>query len=61
MSAAAVAAAVNSPLTHAAAEDQLDAFLDAISTKETWSPTRRDEIYHSVSTTAAVAAAVGHA
>ncbi|KAL1926933.1 hypothetical protein VTP01DRAFT_5263 [Rhizomucor pusillus] len=61
MSAAAVAAAVNSPLTHAAAEDQLDAFLDAISTKETWSPTRRDEVYHSVSTTAAVAAAVGHA
>lgn len=60
-SAAAVAATVNSPLTLAAAEDQLDAFLDAISTKETWRPTRRDEIYHSVSTTAAVAAAVGHA
>ncbi|KAI8140425.1 hypothetical protein BJV82DRAFT_671500 [Fennellomyces sp. T-0311] len=45
-----------------AAEDQLNAFLAAISDPTpAYNPARKDEIYHSVSLSAAVAAAVGHA
>ncbi|KAI9482634.1 hypothetical protein BDB00DRAFT_965588 [Zychaea mexicana] len=61
---AAAIASTAAPLTLAAAEDQLNAFLGAIadpSHQPAFIPARKDEIYHSVSLSAAVAAAVGHA
>ncbi|KAI9258132.1 hypothetical protein BDA99DRAFT_583751 [Phascolomyces articulosus] len=53
---------INGTLSLQAAEDQLSAFLNAISSQqELSSPARKDDMYHHVSLSAAVAAAVGHA